>query len=228
MVNELKLDQTTAAMVALAEAGIPTDVQELLVRGDPDRGIAPGAITKALNTRPAAPVEGLETVAWRHPSAHWAHKEYDAIVHHCLNDGPKPEALVTRSQAEAIIAAERARYHALEEIAAGLVERTDKAEADNAALTSRVKELKAENERLRLNAATHQRQFSAANVRAKNMTQKCHRLGLEAETLETQLTNARKALTAIAEAPAWGFPEKWETTPAEVRQLARAALEAKP
>lgn len=33
-----------------------------------------------------------------------------------------------------------------------------------------------------------------------------------------------EALRRIAEAPAWGCPERWETTPAEVRQLAREAL----
>ena len=32
------------------------------------------------------------------------------------------------------------------------------------------------------------------------------------------------ALRKIADTPAWGYPERWETTPAEVRQLARAAL----
>ena len=37
-----------APLVALAEAGIPPDVQEMLVRGDPMRGIAPGALSKAL------------------------------------------------------------------------------------------------------------------------------------------------------------------------------------
>jgi FtsZ-binding cell division protein ZapB len=33
-----------------------------------------------------------------------------------------------------------------------------------------------------------------------------------------------KALRKIADAPAWGAPDRWETTPFEVRQLARAAL----
>jgi len=52
--------------------------------------------------------------------------------------------------------------------------------------------------------------------------------------LETELEEARAqiaakdaALRKIADAPAWGAPDKWETTPAEVRHLARAALEAK-
>lgn len=37
------------------------------------------------------------------------------------------------------------------------------------------------------------------------------------------------ALEAIERAPAWGAPERWEVTPAEVRQLSRAAIaKAKP
>ena len=34
----------------------------------------------------------------------------------------------------------------------------------------------------------------------------------------------REVLHKIESAPAWGYPDRWETTPAEVRQLARAAL----
>jgi hypothetical protein len=41
-------DAHIAALTALAEAGIEPDVQELLVAGNPSRGIAPGALTKAL------------------------------------------------------------------------------------------------------------------------------------------------------------------------------------
>lgn len=40
--------ELTAALLALAEANIPPDVQELLVHGDPMRGIPPGALAKAL------------------------------------------------------------------------------------------------------------------------------------------------------------------------------------
>lgn len=36
------------ALLALTEAGVPSDVVELLVRGDPMRGIAPGALHKAI------------------------------------------------------------------------------------------------------------------------------------------------------------------------------------
>ena len=37
-----------AALTALAEHGIPPDIQELLIFGNAARGIAPGALSKAL------------------------------------------------------------------------------------------------------------------------------------------------------------------------------------
>lgn len=42
------LYKATAALVVLTEYGIPPDVQELLVYGDANRGIAPGALSKAI------------------------------------------------------------------------------------------------------------------------------------------------------------------------------------
>ena len=62
------IDQTTAALVALTEAGIPVDVQEILVRGDPARGIAPGAINRALERAGdhAAFIEGIKYAATWH------------------------------------------------------------------------------------------------------------------------------------------------------------------
>lgn len=39
------LRAATAALIALSKHNIPTDVQELLVRGDPMRGIPPGALS---------------------------------------------------------------------------------------------------------------------------------------------------------------------------------------
>lgn len=42
------IDAETSALVALAEANIPPDIQELLVRGDPTRDIKPGALRRAL------------------------------------------------------------------------------------------------------------------------------------------------------------------------------------
>lgn len=64
--KELYLDCATAMLTALTEAGIPADIQELLVRGDVSLGIAPGALSKAVkassNTILAAisePTEGM-------------------------------------------------------------------------------------------------------------------------------------------------------------------------
>ena len=41
-------EQQAAFLVALAEAGIPPDVQELLVQGNPSIGVPPGALGKAI------------------------------------------------------------------------------------------------------------------------------------------------------------------------------------
>lgn len=38
-----------------------------------------------------------------------------------------------------------------------------------------------------------------------------------------EIERLRKALALIADAPAWGAPGHWETTPADLRQFARAA-----
>ena len=43
----LRDDLAASVLIALAEKNIPTDIQELLVNGDPQRGIAPGALSKA-------------------------------------------------------------------------------------------------------------------------------------------------------------------------------------
>lgn len=42
------MKEVTAALIALAESNIPVDIQELLIRGDPMRGIPPGALDKAI------------------------------------------------------------------------------------------------------------------------------------------------------------------------------------
>lgn len=44
------LDDVTHALVILAELGVPPDVQELLVRGDPDRGVSSGALLKVVES----------------------------------------------------------------------------------------------------------------------------------------------------------------------------------
>ncbi len=50
---EAKRLRLTAALVALAEHGIEPDVQELLVSGNPMRGIRPGALEAALRAATA-------------------------------------------------------------------------------------------------------------------------------------------------------------------------------
>ena len=46
--SQRDLDAATAALTALAEHGIPTDVQELLIRGNPAMSVSPGALSKAV------------------------------------------------------------------------------------------------------------------------------------------------------------------------------------
>jgi hypothetical protein len=52
----------TAALVVLARRGIPSDVQALLIEGDPMRGIAPGALSDALDAAQDA-AEEAERIA---------------------------------------------------------------------------------------------------------------------------------------------------------------------
>lgn len=42
------VNASVAGLLALAEHGIPVDVQELLVHGDPSRGIRPGALSACI------------------------------------------------------------------------------------------------------------------------------------------------------------------------------------
>lgn len=39
-----------------------------------------------------------------------------------------------------------------------------------------------------------------------------------------EIERLRDALRTIADTPAWGYPDKWEDTPTELRHFARAAL----
>ena len=40
----------------------------------------------------------------------------------------------------------------------------------------------------------------------------------------SEVERLREALRTIADTPAWGYPDKWEDTPTELRHFARAAL----
>ncbi len=108
-----------------------------------ETGVTDEQVISYWNTRHAAPVEGLETVGYVTPE--WISNR---CLSHTINYEPSPawtEAVVTRSQAEAIIAAERERADAVHKADAkaflSMNSRYEKAEADNAALAARVKEL---------------------------------------------------------------------------------------
>lgn len=49
-------------------------------------------------------------------------------------------------------------------------------------------------------------------------------LTAERDRLAGEVAAMREALQKIEATPAWGHPERFDVTPAEVRQLARAAL----
>lgn len=49
------LDRLIVALQALVEAGVPTDVQELLLYGNPDLGVKPKALEKAIIAAMAKP-----------------------------------------------------------------------------------------------------------------------------------------------------------------------------
>ena len=97
----------------------------------------------AMNTRPAAPVEGLETVGkqylWEGGTAEpW--RQYAPIFPETM-PGLQTRELVTRSQAEAIIAAKDREVEAAMVIYRAERKWRADLEADNTALTARVKEL---------------------------------------------------------------------------------------
>lgn len=161
------------------------------------------------NTRPGAPVEGLDVVAYAEQFASGAIEVVRVNKsRHCTTP------LVTRSQAEAIITAERNRAEvaeykldqAVNTVQPMIIQRAERAEADNAALTARVKEQVE-------HIATLDSDLEAMEKRAQEG--------------ETQLEAERKALEFIS---GIGFVAA-KDAPAhhdEAVKVARAALEAKP
>ncbi|WP_313030389.1 hypothetical protein [Brucella sp.] len=135
-------------------------------------------IVDRMNTRPAAPVEGLKTTL------------YQVFLNGCWIDCPKPayeaylkdnehvRRLCLQLQAEAIIAAERADTRIWMEKAAIEAERVSKLETDNAALTARVKGLEEDRDSWRRVSERLERDSS--------------RQSAEKETLETKLAAAEE------------------------------------
>ncbi len=186
-------------------------------------------LTKRWNTRPTpvAPVSPdadgkcreLETVMRRYRGTDWPEHYPWAYLNEseCQGEaGPRwiIEELCLRSQAVELLAAERAEkeiaernrdaarenFLTMQKSAAKLLERAEKAEADNAALTARVKEL-------RIDRAAWE--AVATDIRK------------QAKALEAKLTAAEKALTEIASFTQTTDLLWWQ-------ERARAALGGKP
>ena len=107
--------------------------QWLVTAYDHDKQAVRDFAFKDFNTRPAAPVEGLETLS------------VEMLRDYAFMKADPDGDYVTRSQAEAIIAAERAKVQHWQEqyteMHSQFIDLAKSAEADNAALTARVKEL---------------------------------------------------------------------------------------
>ncbi len=134
------------------------------------------------NTRaaPAATDTGLETVAFQHRRidkygvvGDWRPYKRDLFG----SDRIESRELVTRSQAEEILAAERARADANFDKVIEQAKRAEKAEADNAAKDARIKELEEEVEWAQ----------NAVLARQRHAEARC-------EALEAKLAAAEKAL----------------------------------
>jgi hypothetical protein len=101
----------------------------------------PDGICVLSYTRPIAPVDGLETVAWRFRDL-WegGHKHWKFTERHYKLEDTEFQELVTRSQAEAIIAAKDAEWQAAaklgSEVNRNLANRVNALQADNAAVTA--------------------------------------------------------------------------------------------
>ena len=98
-----------AALVALAENNIPVDVQELLVFGNPMRGVAPGALGKAIlaasRATPADPALDPATVEACAKVADDAAKEAERIGKLHPEDSESRSRMFARSREAASIAA---------------------------------------------------------------------------------------------------------------------------
>ncbi|GAA5627493.1 hypothetical protein Brsp05_02784 [Brucella sp. NBRC 12953] len=210
-------------------------------------GETPEEAATRWNTRPAAPVEGLETVAWTNaaqlgflkdekwkvvPMAMWA-KEYVASS----TDDIK---LVTRSQAEAIIAERDAEIDRLKKINAMIM-----GDDENAPRYT-TKRLKQEVERVTqvMRGEAADREAHVKTLQADNSAltarvarddaafQELIKLGKEADTkfeaLEIQLAAARKALADIASHDMICLKDPYRTILQDMINTARAALEDRP
>lgn len=114
---------------------------------------------------------------------------------------PHPECiqLVTRSQAEELLAAERAEKEMLAESLHIQIKRVNELEADNAALTARVKELERVETELCTSIGLLEDKLNAANGKIEALVQSlayetAHEATKRAEALEAKLAAAEQAL----------------------------------
>lgn len=161
------------------------------------------------NTRPAEPVEGLETVEtqWQRDGENsWHNEKYEFRP----SGKTKTRKLVDRSDVEALINYERKQATAAHDADAkaflSAYNRATELEADNAALTERVKELEVD----------VKREASLATSYAEDRNEEQRRR----KALETQLEAARDVVSRAQEI----IPDSYINW----HDFARAALEAKP
>ncbi len=183
----------TSALVALAQAGIPTDVQELLIRGDASRGIAPGAILKALNTRPAPAAADTGLVTY---------EPYLEVIDTGI--GGFEEASMRKSsdgsyvhidQAEELLAVERAKVQHWQEqyteMHSQFIDLAKSAEADNAAQAARINGFEGFLDDLA--------EILGCERDIGDVVNELDAINNRAEALETQLAAAEKALEPFAD-----------------------------
>lgn len=93
MTTTISKDALVAAVVALAEAGIPTDTQELLLQGDPMRGIKPSAlqsaIMSALSTlKPPEATTARKPFTFADPARQIEHEKHKAACGNNVDKSP--------------------------------------------------------------------------------------------------------------------------------------------
>lgn len=93
-IPESALKAETAALITLARLGIPPDIQELLVQGDPMRGIAPGAFRTVILSAQAEATEAAAKKVMEFPTLREAVLAVEQEVNANHRDGATVEDFV--------------------------------------------------------------------------------------------------------------------------------------
>jgi len=172
-------------------------------------------IVDAMNTRPApaATDTGLETVGYRYRHVDYVNWTYSESKH------PRPdihnEELVTRSQAEEVLAAERAKVRHWQEqyteMHSQFIDLAKSAEADNAAKDARIKELEHVVKSSGKIYSAKMRQIEALEAKLETYHEEYEnrKEGYEKtiDSLEEKFAAAEKALEPFAKIPVSTVPE---------------------